>query len=107
MKPVLDRVFILPEDVQTSGGILLHKHRQNVGTVTHVGPGEWRKGQDGQVFQSPLDVKVGDRVLFSFRAGLPQELDGQKLIMMREQDIFGIIDADTHIGIIEDREAWE
>ena len=94
IKPLADRVVVEPleEDVQTfAGGQLVlpdtAKEKPMEGKILAVGPG----ARDDQGERKPLDVKVGDRVLFAKYAGTEVKIDGEEHIIMREDDILGVI----------------
>jgi len=91
IKPLHDRVIVkrLEQAEKTKGGIIIPdsaKESPDEGTVIAAGPG--RKDEKGVV--SPLDVKKGDTVLFSKYAGTEIKVEGEELIIMREDDILGI-----------------
>jgi chaperonin GroES len=74
-----------------SGGIIIPdtvKEKPSQGEVTAVGPG----GRDEAGKLIPIDVKVGDRVLFGKWSGTEVKIDGQELLIMKESDTMGIID---------------
>lgn len=92
VKPLHDRVLVkrLAEEEKTAGGIYIPdtaKEKPQRGQIVAVGKG--RVTEDGRVI--PLDVKVGDRVLFSKYAGTEIKIDGEEYLMMREDDILGIL----------------
>jgi chaperonin GroES len=92
-RPLHDRVVIrrVEEDAKTSGGIIIPdtaKEKPIQGEVIAVGPG----GHDEAGNLVPLDVKVGDRVLFGKWSGTEVKIDGEELIIMKESDIFGVIE---------------
>jgi len=91
VKPLHDRVIVkrLAEEEMTAGGIIIPdtaKEKPQEGKVIAVGSG---RREDGKVV--PLDVKAGDRVLFSKYSGTEIQLDGDEHLIMREDDILGII----------------
>ena len=91
-RPLHDRVVIrrVEEEAKTKGGIIIPdtaKEKPMEGEVMAVGPGA--RGEDGKI--QPLEVKVGDRVLFGKWSGTEVKLDGDELIIMKEADIMGII----------------
>jgi chaperonin GroES len=93
LKPLHDRVVIrrLEEDEKTAGGIIIPdtaKEKPMRGEVLAAGPGARR--EDGKLV--PLDVRVGDIVLFGKWSGTEVKLDGEELVIMKEADIMGIID---------------
>ena len=93
IRPLQDRVIVkrIEEEEKTAGGIIIPdtaKEKPQEGEVVAVGKG--RAGDDGKV--TPLDVKVKDRVLFGKYAGTEINLDGEEHIIMREDDILGIVE---------------
>jgi len=94
LKPLGNRVVIEPieqEDV-TAGGIVLPetaKEKPQRGTVLSVGPGD--RDDDGK--RIPLDVTVGDTVLFAKYSGTEIKLDGKKLLILRESDLLAIVES--------------
>jgi len=91
IKPLHDRVIVkrLAEEEKTKGGIIIPdsaKEAPAEGKVIAVGPG---KKEDGKI--TPLDVKAGDTVLFSKYAGTEVKIDGEEHLIMREEDILGIV----------------
>jgi len=92
-RPLHDRVVVqrVDQDEKTAGGIIIPDTAQEKpmeGRVIAAGPGA--KSEDGSV--SPLDVKVGDRVLFGKWSGTEVKIDGEDLLIMKESDIMGIIE---------------
>ena len=92
IKPLQDRVIVkrIEEGEQVRGGIIIPdsaKEKPQEGEVIAVGEGKYRK--DGT--RQPLDVKAGDRVLFGKYSGSEIKLDGDEFLIMREDDILGII----------------
>lgn len=92
IKPLHDRVILkrVAEDEKTKGGIIIPdsaKEAPAEGKVIAVGAG---KKEDGKLI--PLDVKAGDRVLFSKYAGTEVKIEGEEHLIMREEDILGIIE---------------
>src|SRR3954466_8396695 len=93
-RPLHDRVVVrrLTAEEKTSGGIIIPdtaKEKPMEGEVIAVGPGA--RNEQGQLV--PLDVKAGDRILFGKWSGTEVKLDGEELLIMKESDIMGIIDA--------------
>jgi len=93
VRPLQDRLLVrrVEEQEKTKGGIIIPdtaKEKPVEGEVVAVGNGAI--GQDGKV--RTLDVKKGDRVLFGKYSGNEIKLDGNELIIMREDDILAIID---------------
>ena len=93
IRPLQDRVLIrrIEEDQKTAGGIIIPdsaKEKPIQGEVMAVGPGA--RNEQGQTL--PMDVQVGDIVLFGKWAGTEIKLDGQEYVIMKETDLFGIVD---------------
>jgi len=93
IRPLHDRIIVkrVEEEERTKGGIIIPdtaKEKPIEGKVVAVGKG--RTTEDGKVVA--MDVKVGDRVLFSKYAGTEVKIDGQEHLIMREEDILGIIE---------------
>ena len=93
IRPLQDRVIVkrIEEEEKTAGGIIIPdtaKEKPQEGQVVAVGKG--KADDDGKV--TPLDVKVNDRVLFGKYAGTEITLDGEEHIIMREDDILGIVE---------------
>ena len=93
MKPLNDRVLVvgIEEKEKTTGGIIIPdtaKEKPQEGKVVAVGPGKW--DENGK--RIPLEVKKDDRVLFGKYAGNEIKIDGVEHLMMREDDILGIIE---------------
>jgi chaperonin GroES len=92
-RPLHDRVLVKRIDAEekTKGGIIIPdtaKEKPQEGEVIAVGPG----GRDESGKLIPLDLKVGDRILFGKWSGTEIKLDGQDLIIMKESDVLGVID---------------
>jgi chaperonin GroES len=92
-RPLQDRVVIRRVDAEakSAGGIIIPdtaKEKPAEGEVIAVGPGA--RSEDGQIH--PLDVKVGDRVLFGKWSGSEIKLDGEELMIMKESDLMGVIE---------------
>ena len=90
IRPLQDRVIVkrIEEEETTAGGIIIPdsaKEKPQEGEVVAVGKG--KANEDGEI--TPLDVKVKDRVLFGKYAGT---LDGEEHMIMREDDILGIVE---------------
>jgi chaperonin GroES len=93
-RPLQDRVLIrrIEQETKTTGGLIIPDTAQEKpieGEVVAVGPGA--RSEDGEVH--PLDVKPGDRVLFGKWSGTEIKLDGEDLMIMKESDLMGIIEA--------------
>src|SRR5438477_11073079 len=94
IRPLQDRVMVkrLEEEVEkTKGGIIIPdtaKVKPQQGTVIAVGKG--KVNDDGKLM--PLDVKVGDKILFGKYSGSEIKLDGEEHLIMREEDILGVVE---------------
>jgi chaperonin GroES len=91
-RPLQDRVAVrrVEEEAKTAGGIIIPdtaKEKPQEGEIVAVGTG--LRGEDGKIV--PLDVKVGDRVLFGKWSGTEVKIDGQELMIMKESDIMGVL----------------
>ena len=91
-RPLHDRVLVesLDSEEKTSGGIIIPdtaKEKPQEGKVIAVGPGS--KSEDGKI--TPMDVKVGDHVLFGKWSGTEVKVDGKDYSIMKESDIMGVI----------------
>ncbi len=93
IKPLNDRILVkrLEAEATTDGGIILPdtaKEKPNQGKVVAVGEGA--RGKDGK--RIPVQVKIGDRILFSSYAGTDLKYENEDLIILREDDVYGVID---------------
>jgi chaperonin GroES len=93
-RPLHDRVLVrrIDADEKTAGGIIIPdtaKEKPQRGEVIAVGAGT--RTEDGKL--TPLDVKVGDEVLFGKWSGTEVKIDGEDLLIMKESDILGVIEA--------------
>lgn len=92
IKPLGERIVlkVMESEEHTKSGIVLPdtaKEKPQMGKVLAVGPGKVL--DNGQ--RTPLDVKVGDQVLFAKYAGTEVKLDGEKYMLLKESEIFGIV----------------
>src|SRR5579871_2861593 len=92
-RPLQDRVVVrrLEQEEKTAGGIIIPdtaKEKPVEGEVIAAGPG----ARDDKGVVQPLDVKVGDRVLFGKWSGTEVKIDGQDLLIMKESDIMGVVE---------------
>ena len=92
-KPLRDRVFVKysTEEEKTSGGLYIPdtaKEKPQKGTVIAVGPG--KVTDDGK--RQPMDVKVGDIILFDKYSGSKIKMDDEEYLIIREEDILGIVE---------------
>ena len=91
-KPLHDRILVkrLEDNEKTKGGIIIPdtaKEKPSEGEIMAVGPGSLNT--NGK--RNPIDVKVGDKVLFSKYSGDELKIDGQELIIIKEEDVIGIL----------------
>ncbi len=94
IRPLHDRVIVrrMEEERTSPGGIVLPdaaKEKPVQGEVLAVGNGKLLESGDVR----PLDVKVGDRVLFGKYSGTEVKVDGEDLLVMREEDIMGVLES--------------
>ena len=94
IRPLHDRVIVrrVEEGEQVRGGIIIPdsaKEKPQEGEVVAVGKG--KRLEDGKVI--PLDVQAGDRILFGKYSGSDIKLDGEEYLIMREDEVLGILDA--------------
>jgi chaperonin GroES len=92
-RPLHDRVVVerIEADEKSSGGIIIPdtvKEKPSQGEITAVGPG----GRDESGKLIPIDLKVGDRVLFGKWSGTEVKLDGVDYLIMKESDIMGVVE---------------
>jgi chaperonin GroES len=92
IRPMADRILVkrIPEETKTAGGILIPdnaKEKPMEGSVVAVGNGKILN--DGKV--RPLEVKVGDKVLFGKYSGTEIKLDGEECLILKEEDVLGIV----------------
>lgn len=93
LKPLHDRIVVkrLEEEEKTAGGIIIPdtaKEKPQQGKVLAAGDGKFRENGT----RSPLDVKEGDRILFSKYAGTDIKVEGEELLIMREDDVLAIVE---------------
>lgn len=93
-RPLHDRVVVrrLEAEEKTAGGIIIPdtaKEKPQEGEVIAVGPGS--RNEKGELI--PLDLKAGDRILFGKWSGTEVKVDGEDLLIMKESDILGVIEA--------------
>ena len=93
LRPLQDRIIVkrVEEETKTAGGLFIPetaKEKPQRGKIVAVGNG--KKTEDGKVL--PLDVKVGDTVLFGKYAGTEIKVDGDDFLMMREDDILAVVE---------------
>lgn len=92
LKPLHDRILVkrVEEEKTTKGGIIIPdsaKEKPAEAEVIAVGSG--RRGEDGKV--TPLEVKPGDRVLFGKYSGTEVKIEGEEYLILREDDVLGIL----------------
>lgn len=93
IRPLHDRVIVkrLESERTTAAGIVIPDRageKPDQGEVLAVGPG--KRDKSGKII--PMDVKVGDRVLFGKYAGQTVKVEGEELLVMREEDIMGVLE---------------
>ncbi len=93
LKPLQDRILVqrVAEETTTKGGIIIPdtaKEKPAEGKVTSVGNG--KVGDDGK--RIPLEIKKGDRILFGKYSGTEVKIEGDEYLIMREDDVLGIIE---------------
>jgi chaperonin GroES len=93
-RPLHDRVVVrrIDGEEKTKGGIIIPdtaKEKPSEGLIIAVGPGA--RDESGKIV--PPDVKAGDRILFGKWSGTEVKLDGDELLIMKETDIMGVIEA--------------
>jgi chaperonin GroES len=94
IRPLHDRVIVkrMEEERRTASGIVIPDtatEKPDQGEIVAVGPG--KRDDAGKLIE--MGVKVGDRVLFGKYAGQTVKMDGQELLVMREEDIMGVVEA--------------
>jgi chaperonin GroES len=92
VRPLHDRILVkrTAEDEKTAGGLFIPdsaKEKPQRGEIVAAGKG--RITEDGKTL--PLEVRVGDKILFSKYAGTEIKLDGSEFLMMREEDVLGVV----------------
>ena len=93
LRPMQDRIIVkrVEEETMTAGGIYIPetaKEKPQKGEIVAVGNG--KKTEDGKVI--PMDVKVGDKVLFGKYSGTEIKIEGEEFLIMREDDILGVME---------------
>ncbi len=93
IRPLNDRILVkrLEEEGKTAGGIIIPdsaKEKPAEGEIVAVGPG--KLGDNGE--RTAVDLKVGDKVLFSKYGGTDVKFDGEDYLIMREDDILGVLE---------------
>ncbi len=93
LRPLQDRIIVkrVEEETKTAGGLFIPetaKEKPQRGKIVAAGNG--KKTEDGKVL--PLDVKIGDIVLFGKYAGTEVKVDGEDYLMMREDDILAVVE---------------
>ena len=92
IRPLHDRVIVkrIEEERKSAGGIVIPDtaaEKPDQGEIVAIGKG--KKGDDGKL--TPVDLKVGDKVLFGKYSGTTVKVEGDELLVMREDDIMGVI----------------
>jgi chaperonin GroES len=93
IRPLHDRIIVerLEEETKTAGGLIIPdttKEKPQQGKIVAVGKGKMT--EDGKVLA--LDVKVGDKILFGKYAGNEIKIEGKEFLMMREDDVLGVVE---------------
>src|SRR5919198_5375623 len=99
IRPLYDRIVVkrVEQKEQMQGGIIIPdtaKEKPQEGEVVAVGHG--KRLEDGKLV--PLDVKVGDRILFGKYSGSDIKLDGDEYLIMREDEVLGVLDAEAKVA---------
>jgi chaperonin GroES len=92
LRPLHDRLIVkrLEEERKTASGIVIPDtvaEKPDQGEVLAIGPG--KKNEDGKL--SPVDLKVGDKILFGKYSGTTVKIDGEELLVMREEDVMAVV----------------
>ena len=92
-RPLHDRVVVrrVDSEEKSAGGIIIPdtaKEKPSEGVIVSVGPG----GRDEAGKLIPIDIKVGDRVLFGKWSGTEVKIDGEELLIMKESDVMGVLE---------------
>ena len=92
-RPLHDRVVVrsIEGEAKTAGGIIIPdtaKEKPQEGEIVAVGPG----GRDESGKLIPIDLKVGDRILFGKWSGTEVKIDGKELLIMKESDVMGVVE---------------
>jgi chaperonin GroES len=95
-RPLGDRVLVrrVKEEEKTKGGIIIPdtaKEKPQEGEIVAVGPGA--RDESGKI--QPLDVKVGDRILFGKWSGTEVSISGEDLLIMKESDVLGVLEGQS------------
>ena len=97
IRPLYDRIVVKrveTQDEKTAGGLIIPdtaKEKPQEGEVVAVGQG--KRSEDGKLI--PLDVKAGDRILFGKYSGSEIKLDGTEYLIMREDEVLGVLSANA------------
>ena len=92
-RPLHDRVLVrrIDEEEKSAGGVIIPdtaKEKPSQGEVIAVGPGA--RNEQGEI--APLDVQVGDTILFGKWSGTEVKIDGEELLIMKESDVMGVLE---------------
>lgn len=93
LKPLGDRILVkrVEAEEKTKGGIIIPdsaKEKPKEGTIVSVGPG--KVADDGKAIQ--MNVKAGDKILFTSYAGTDVKIEGEEYLIMKEEDVLGVIE---------------
>ena len=99
-RPLHDRVLVrrIEEDTKTAGGIIVPdtaKEKPMQGQVIAAGPGA--RDETGKLV--PLEIRIGDRVLFGKWSGTEVKIDGEDLLIMKESDILGVLEGTGSVRV--------
>ena len=92
LKPLDDRIVVKPNEAEerTASGLVIPdtaKEKPQEGTVLAIGPG--KRGETGEII--PMDIKVGDRVMYSKYGGTEIKVDGDELLILSSRDVLAIV----------------
>ncbi len=93
LRPLHDRILVkrVPEEAKTRGGIIIPdsaKEKPAEGEVVAAGNG--KMNEEGKLI--PLELKIGDRILFSKYGGTEVKIEGEEYLIMREDDVLGVVE---------------
>lgn len=106
IEPLNDILWVIPEEAQSAGGLVLAGYEQTIGKVAFAGPGRLYRSADGQWSREPLTVRPGHRIAFSPNAGQERKVGGVKYLVMREADLHAILDPAAEVSPTDSRKGW-
>ncbi len=94
LRPLGEHIIVklVEEEEKTKGGIVLPdtaKEKPQQGDVVAVGPGTWDEDHEKRI---PLDIKVGDRVIFRTYAGTDWKIDGEKHLILKQDEVLAVVE---------------